>query len=405
MLKEIKGGVCAPKGFTASGIHVGIRAGNNKPDLALIKSDNICNAAAVYTGNKVKGAPLTVTREHLQDGKAMAVICNSGNANTCAPNGIEVARKTADLVASNLNIQMKDVLVASTGVIGEELSIKPFEEGIPNLINDLSLNGSSNAAHAIMTTDTKLKEIAVSFEIGGKECKIGGISKGSGMIHPNMATMLAFITTDVNISANMLSKALSEDVKDSFNQISVDGDMSTNDMVILMANGLAGNDEISEENDDFIILKKALGYVTGLLSKEMAADGEGAGKLIICNVREAGSVEMARKISKTVISSNLLKAAMFGEDANWGRVLCAIGYTEEDFTVDNIDVSMSSNFGNVMVCKGSATANYSEEDASKVLKSNEITIDINMHQGESKASAYGCDLTYKYVEINGDYRS
>lgn len=405
MIEKKSGGVCAPKGFTASGICAGIKAGTDKPDVALIKSDVICEAAAVYTTNKIKGAPLAVTKEHLKDGKAVALICNSGNANTCVPGGIDVAVDTADILAKELEVNSSDILVASTGVIGEPLSIEPFERGVPELVKELSYTGSAEAAHAIMTTDTVLKEFAVSFEIDGVKCNIGGIAKGSGMIHPNMATMLAFITTDVDISHDMLSKAIGEDVKDSFNQISVDGDTSTNDMVLIMANGLAKNPGITKEGEEFEIFKEALSKVTGNLSKAMAADGEGAEKLIICHVKGASSKELARRISKSVISSNLLKAAIFGEDANWGRVLCAVGYTEGDFDVDKIDVTMASEKGRVTVCKNSATASYDEADASKVLKAKEITIEINMNEGDFKAKAYGCDLTYKYVEINGDYRS
>lgn len=400
-----EGGVCAPKGFKASGVCAGIRNNTKKPDLALIKSDVICNASAIYTTNKVKGAPIKITQKHIRDGKAEAIICNSGNANTCTPNGLEIADKTTAILSDYIDIAKEDILIASTGVIGEPLKIEPFKKGIPKLVKELSYKGSHDAACAIMTTDTEAKEVAIRFEIDGKKVTIGGMAKGSGMINPNMATMLAFITTDINISSEMLQKALDEDVKDSFNQISVDGDTSTNDTVILMANGLASNKEINQTGNDFEIFKEALAVITKTLAKKMAADGEGAEKFICCKITGAPTKELARNISKSVISSNLLKAAIFGEDANWGRVLCAIGYTPGDFNAEDIDVTMLSELGKVKVCSQSKTSKYDEEDAAQVLKSKEIYINIDMHQGAESAEAYGCDLTYKYVEINGDYRS
>lgn len=404
-VKFADGGVCAPAGFKAAGTACGIKGTKEKKDLALIASDVMCSAAAVYTTNKVKGAPLKVTRDNIADGKAIAVICNSGNANTCAPNGEEIARQTCRITAENLGVKPEDIAVCSTGVIGQELHIEPFKEGIPQLTDKLSYEGSSEAAEAIMTTDTVPKEVAVEFSIGGKTCRIGGIAKGSGMINPNMATMLSFITTDVSISPEMLDKALKEDVKTSYNQICVDGDTSTNDMVVVLANGLAGNETILEDGDALENFKAALSKVTVYLAKKLARDGEGATKLIECSVKGAADDSQARAISKTVIASDLLKAAMFGADANWGRVLCAIGYTPGDFSTDEIDVEMSSAAGSVQVCQGSRHKEYSEEEASKILAEEEITISVDMHQGSGSAVAWGCDLTYDYVRINGDYRS
>lgn len=405
MMKYIEGSICAPAGFAAGGIYAGFRDNKEKKDLALIVSKVPASAAGVYTKNKVKGAPIAVTKEHLKDGKAQAIICNSGNANTCAPNGYEIADKTCEITADVLGIRKEDVTVCSTGVIGQELDIRPFETGLPVLAKSISEEGAQDAAAAIMTTDTVKKECAVAFEIGGRECRIGGISKGSGMINPNMATMLAFITSDVNISSDMLKKALENDVKDSFNQICVDKDTSTNDTVIVLANGMAGNDEIKTDGKDFDTFCEALSMVTKYLARKMAGDGEGASKLIECKVTGAPDIDVARKISKSVISSDLLKAAMFGADANWGRVLCAIGYTDAEFSVDNIDVKMESEKGTVTVCRASMHNEYSEEKASEILSEKEILISVNMNQGEAEATAWGCDLTYDYVKINGDYRS
>ena len=404
-MKYIDGGVCSAKGFRAGGMNCGIKVGSTKKDLAMIASDVMCSAAAVYTTNKVKGAPLAVTKEHLADGKAQAVICNSGNANTCAPNGMEIAEKTCEITGGALGLSAEDIIVCSTGVIGQELSIKPFESGVPQLAQSISYDGGREAAEAIMTTDTIPKSIAVEFELEGNTCYIGGIAKGSGMIDPNMATMLSFITTDAAISPEMLNKALKKDVKTSYNQICVDGDMSTNDTVAVMANGLAGNAEITGEGMDYDAFCEALSMVTTYLAKKLARDGEGATKLIECQVTGAPDQEMAAKISKTVISSNLLKAAIFGADANWGRVLCAIGYTDGEFSTENIDVEMASAKGKVLVCQGSRHKEYSEEEASKILAEEEIQIYVDMHQGEAEATAWGCDLTYDYVKINGDYRS
>lgn len=405
LIRTINGGVCAPSGFKASGAACGIKSGSDQKDIALIVSDAMCSAAAVYTTNKVKGAPLEVTKKNISDGKAQAIICNSGNANTCAPGGVKLAEKTCEITAKALGIDAGDVVVCSTGVIGQKLDIEPFEKGVPVLAGLLSYEGSDEAAEAIMTTDTVSKSIAVEFEVGGKKCCIGGIAKGSGMINPNMATMLSFITTDTSVSAEMLNKALKEAVVCSYNQICVDGDTSTNDMVAILANGMAGNEQIVSDSADYEVFRDALMEVASYLAKRLARDGEGATKLIECNVKGAPDKITAQAISKTVISSNLLKAAIFGEDANWGRVLCAIGYTNGDFGTDNIDVSMSSSRGSVAVCEGSRHKEYSEEKASEILSEENIIIDINMNQGNGCATAWGCDLTYDYVRINGDYRS
>ncbi len=404
-MKIINGGVCASSGFLANGIHSGIRKNKSKKDLALIYSEKKATCAAVYTTNKVKGAPLTVTKNNISDGYAQAVICNSGNANTCNANGIEIATEMCKLLANELKINASDVVVASTGVIGQPLDIEPIKNGIPALVKGLSENGSADAAEGIMTTDTRMKEIAVSFEIGGKECKIGGIAKGSGMIHPNMATMLVFITTDCNISAKMLNKALSTDIQSTFNMVSVDGDTSTNDMVTVLANGMAGNDEITEDGADFEIFMKALNTVTMNLCRKIAGDGEGATKLLECTVDGAADEQNARIIAKSVICSSLVKSAMFGSDANWGRVLCAIGYSGAEVDVNRVFVSFVSKKGEISVCENGAGVDFSEEKAKEILLEDEITIKITLGDGEGKATAWGCDLTYDYVKINGDYRT
>ncbi len=404
-IKLINGGVCAAQGFKAAGVHCGIRKNKTKKDLALIVSDTLCNAAAVYTTNLVKGAPLTVTKNHISNGKAQAVICNSGNANTCNANGIEIAEKMSDLVSDAVGINPNDVVVASTGVIGQHLDITPIANGIPVLVDNLSYEGSQDAAEAIMTTDTIDKQIAVEFTIGGKICRMGGIAKGSGMIHPNMATMLVFITTDVAISSDMLSAALSGDIANTFNMLSVDGDTSTNDMVTVLANGCAGNNEITTDGEDFNIFMKALNTVTVNLCRVIAGDGEGATKLLECKVSGANTLNNAKTVAKSVICSSLLKAAMFGADANWGRVLCAIGYSGANVDVTKIDVSFLSNKGEIVVCKSGAGVDFSEEKAKEILLEKEIVIDIKLNDGEFYATAWGCDLTYDYVKINGDYRT
>lgn len=401
----ITGGVCAAKGFKANGIHCGIRKNRTKRDLALIWSDTRAAAAAVYTTNLVKGAPLTVTRNHIADGYAQAILCNSGNANTCNANGIEVAQTMSRLAADELSIPAEDVIVASTGVIGQPLDIAPIQAGIPALVAGLSADSCAEAAEAIMTTDTKMKEIAVSFEIGGVTCHLGGIAKGSGMIHPNMATMLVFLTTDCAIAPEMLNKALSEDVKHTFNMVSVDGDTSTNDMVTILANGLAENKPITAEGEDFNIFMNALNTITVWLCRSIAADGEGATKLLECRVSGAKDTATAKTVAKSIICSSLVKAAMFGADANWGRILCAIGYSGADVDVTKVDVKFVSAGGELPVCQNGAGIDFSEDLAKVVLSESEIEIVVTLHEGTADATAWGCDLTYDYVKINGDYRT
>ena len=404
-MKMIDGGVTAAQGFTASGVHCGIRRNTSKNDLSLIVSEIPASAAAVYTTNLVKGAPLTVTKAHIADGKAQAVICNSGNANTCNADGIEIAEGMAALVSSALDIDSADVVVASTGVIGQPLSLEPIKDGMDELVAGLSVEGGHEAALGIMTTDTIPKEVAVEFTCGGKTCRIGGIAKGSGMIHPNMATMLVFITTDVAIASEMLQKALSGDIQNTFNMISIDGDTSTNDMVTVLANGMAGNDEITSEGEDFTAFMQALNTVTVALCRMIAGDGEGATKLLECQVSGAASLDIAKTVAKSVICSSLLKAAMFGADANWGRVLCAIGYSGASVDVNKIDVSFKSEKGEILVCKDGAGVAFSEEKAKEILLEKEIEILVALNDGEFSSTAWGCDLTYDYVKINGDYRT
>lgn len=404
-MEMISGGVCAAKGFKAAGIHCGIRKNREKRDLSLIVSEKRAAAAAVYTTNLVKGAPLLVTKEHLRDGFAQAVLCNSGNANTCNADGVEIAEKMSALAGAELGIPAQDIVVASTGVIGQKLDIAPIRDGIPTLAAALSVDGSIHAAEGIMTTDTKVKEVAVSFEIDGKICKIGGIAKGSGMIHPNMATMLVFLTTDCAISREMLQKALSGDIQNTFNMISIDGDTSTNDMVVLLANGMAGNAEITAEGAAFDAFMKALNTVTVYLCRRIAGDGEGATKLLECKVSGAADNRTAKTVAKSVICSSLTKAAMFGADANWGRVLCAIGYSGAAVDVNKIDVSFRSAKGEIAVCKNGAGIPFSEEQAKEILLEPEIEILVELNSGDCSSAAWGCDLTYDYVRINGDYRT
>ncbi len=403
-MKMIEGGVCAAKGFTANGIHCGIRKNRAKRDLALIYSQVKANAAAVYTTNLVKGAPLVVTKQHLEDGKAQAVICNSGNANTCNANGLEIAQQMGELLGQALHIPAEDVVVASTGVIGQPLDIVPIASGIPALVEGLGQH-SDYAVEGIMTTDVHKKEAAVSFTVGGVECHIGGIAKGSGMIHPNMATMLVFITTDCAISSAMLQKALSHDIANTFNMISIDGDTSTNDMVTVLANGMAGNAEITAEGEDFIAFMQALNTVSVYLCRCIAGDGEGASKLLECRVEGAKTEEDAKKTAKSVVCSSLTKAAMFGADANWGRVLCAIGYSGANVDVSKVEVAFHSSAGEITVCRNGSGVDFSEEKAKEILLQREIDILIDLHDGSGCAAAWGCDLTYDYVKINGDYRT
>ena len=406
-MEFITGGVCAAKGYKASGIHCGIRKNRTKKDIALIVSDVKCAVACTYTRNLVKGAPLTVTKSNISDGMAQAVICNSGNANTCNANGIEIAEGMCELVANEIGIGKTDVVVASTGVIGQPLSLDPIAGGMKELAAGLAYGEAASvaAAEAIMTTDTVKKEVAVKFEVGGVECKIGGIAKGSGMIHPDMATMLVFITSDCAVSSEMLKRALSADIKDSFNMVSVDGDTSTNDMVCLMANGLAGNACIDSEGEEFDAFRRALAMVTRTLCRMIASDGEGATKMLDCRVSGAPDEKTAKIIAKSIICSSLVKAAMFGSDANWGRVLCAIGYSGAEIDISRVDVDFMSDKGTIAVCRDGAGVEFSEEKAKEILLEKDIFILCELNQGEGKAEAWGCDLTYDYVKINGDYRT
>lgn len=416
----IDGGVCASKGFRANGIQCGLAhkplndtdenstntmPAKKKNDLALIVADKECTASAVYTTNKVKGAPILVTKEHIKNGKAKAIIVNSVNANTCNADGVQKAEKMCSLVADEMGLNVDDVIVASTGVIGQILPIEPIANGMKELVSGLTYDGNSRAVEAIMTTDTQVKEVAVQFELGGKTCTMGGMLKGSGMIHPNMATTLTFITTDVDISAELLQKALSDVVKITLNRVSVDGDTSTNDMVCVLANGTAENIPVTKENQDFEKFVNALYAVMMNLARKMARDGEGATKLIECVCHGADDDKTAEIVAKSVITSSLFKAAMFGEDANWGRILCAVGYADADFDINKVDVSISSDKGSIDVCKNGAGVEFSEELAKEILKEEEIIINISIGNGAGKAVAWGCDLTYDYVRINGDYRS
>ncbi len=414
--KIIDGGVCAPKGFKANGVYCGIKKSASaeqnpnvphKNDLGMIVSDEICTCAAVYTTNKVKGAPILVTKSNLEktNSHAKAVIVNSKNANTCNADGVEKASKMCELAAEALGIDDCQVVVASTGVIGQILPIEPIEKGIKPLVEGLSYTGNEEAATAIMTTDTIKKEYAVEFSVNGKTCRVGGMAKGSGMIHPNMATTLNFITSDVNISAKMLQAALDDIVKVTYNCLSIDGDTSTNDMVSVMANGLAGNDEIISEGEEFSSFKTALYEVMMNLTKMLAKDGEGASKLIECECKGCADKDTAITVAKSVVGSTLFKCAVFGEDANWGRILCAVGYAPAEFDINKVDVDIKSEFGEIAVCRNGAGVDFSEEKAAEVLKSDEIYVIIDLNAGESSAKAWGCDLTYDYVKINGDYRT
>ena len=403
-IEFIEGGVTASRGFQAAGIHCGIRKNKTKRDLAMIYSETICDTASVYTQNKVKGSPILVTKEHSKDGHAQAVIVNSGNANTCNADGVEKANRMCKAAADALHIREEDMIVASTGVIGQPLPIEPILEHMDELVQSLSENGSTQANEAILTTDTMVKEVAVQFMLDGKECHIGGISKGSGMIHPNMATMLGFLTSDVDIDYTILQKALGACVTDTFNMVSVDGDTSTNDMVTILANGAAGNHRITEENDDFKTFQDALMLVCQKLCRMIAKDGEGASKLLECRVVGIDT-PTARKIAKSIVTSSLTKCAFYGADANWGRILCAIGYCEGDFDISKTEVVLESKKGSILVCENGAGVAFSEEKAKEILLEDEIIIHVNMHVGEGSATAYGCDLTHEYVTINGDYRT
>ena len=405
MMNHIPGGVCAPKGFKAGGIHCGIRKNRTKRDLSMILSDVPAAAAAVYTSNLVKGAPIYVTRRNLRGGTAQLVICNSGNANTCNADGEKVAWQMCELAGKAAGIAPDQVIVASTGVIGQPLSIDPIADGMDALYASLSDHGSAEAAEGMMTTDTRMKEVAVSFMVDGVECRMGGIAKGSGMIHPNLATMLVFLTTDCAISSDMLQKALSEQVKDTFNMMSVDGDTSTNDTVAIMANGMAGNRMIDGEGDAFDVFSDALRALTSTLCQMIARDGEGATRLLTCVVTGGKTKLDAQKAAKSVICSSLFKAAMFGADANWGRVLCALGYSGAELDVSKVDVAFRSRKGEIAVCSMGSSVAFSEETAKDILTEDEIDILITLRDGDASATAWGCDLTYDYVKINGDYRT
>lgn len=405
-MRDIEGGICAPQGFKAEGVHCGIRKNKQKRDLALIVSDVRCTAAAVYTTNKVKGAPIAVTRSNIADGYAQAVICNSGNANTCNADGELKAQRMCELAAQYTGVDAKDVIVASTGVIGQVLPIEPIEKGMPSLSEGLSYYGSGNAAEAIMTTDTVKKEFAAGFMTGGKHCRIGAIAKGSGMIHPNMATLLCFLTTDVAISADALHSALYDVIQDTLNMVSIDGDTSTNDMVSILANGEARNAVIDNtESDDYRAFKNALTYVMTKVSRAIAKDGEGATRLMECKVSGAKDKATAKTIAKSVVCSSLLKAAIFAADANWGRILCAIGYADAEFDITKIDVDLASSKGDIAVCRGGNGVEFSEEKAKEILLEDEVQILVRCNDGAAEAVAWGCDLTYDYVKINADYRT
>ena len=408
MVSWIDGGVCAAQGFRAAGLHVGVKTHNvNKKDVALIVSDADCAAAAVFTTNVVKAAPIHVTKAHLADGRARAVVANSGNANACAPLGEENAERMCAAAAKAIGCGAEDVLVCSTGVIGQTLRVNVIEEGMEELASLLEQSGAGSdaAAHAIMTTDTVKKEAAVETTVGGKTVRIGGIAKGSGMIHPNMGTMLCFITTDCAISPEMIRKALVDTAHVSFNRISVDGDTSTNDTCLVLANGLAGNETITGEGEDYAAFLEALKALCVRLARMMAKDGEGARHLITCTVSGAKDEESAQTIAKSVISSTLTKAAIFGCDANWGRVLCAMGYSGEEFDPDKVDVAFASAAGEIPVCRQGRGLDFDEDLAKRILTEDEVEIRVRMGEGDAACTCWGCDITYDYIKINGDYRT
>lgn len=411
-MKTISGGVTAPKGFRAAGVYCGVKASHagvpgtqGKPDLAMIVSDCECTAAATYTLNRVKAAPLYVTMGHLEDGVCRGIVANSGNANACAPLSHENAEKMCELAAAATGLKPQDFAVASTGVIGQTLNIAAIQRGMPQVAGELSYEGSDAAAHAIMTTDTVKKEIAITVTIGGKPVTVGAIAKGSGMIHPNMGTMLCFITTDCAITSEMLSDALHDIVPRTFNRVTVDGDTSTNDMCVVLANGMAENTQIEWKDDDYTLFYKALYQVCETMARSIAGDGEGASRLITCTVTGARSEETAERLAKAVVGSSLVKAAMFGADANWGRVLCAMGYSKAPFRPEYVDVSFSSDQGEILVCQHGTGVDFDEDLAKKILSQDEVVIAVNLHEGDDQATCWGCDLTYEYVKINGDYRS
>lgn len=406
-MKKISGGVCAAKGFTASGIHVGVKDGSdpNKNDLALIFSETECAAAATFTNNRVKAAPVYTTMSHLENGILHGIVVNSGNANACAPNGEAHAEAMCAAVAAVTGRASEDFAVASTGVIGIEMNIKSVQQGASALAAALSRNGSDAAAEAIMTTDTVKKQIAVEITIDGKTVRLGGICKGAGMICPNMGTMLCFLTSDCAITSDMLAAALHEVVPRTFNRVTVDGDTSTNDACMVLCNGLAGNTLIDWKDENYEIFKDALMYVCTYLARSIAADGEGASHLLTCTVSGSRSEEAAERLAKTVVGSNLVKAAMFGADANWGRVLCAMGYSRAPFRPDRVDAFFYSAAGKIQVCKDGSAVAFDEDEAKKILSEHEVSIIINVNEGDCTATCWGCDLTYDYVRINGDYRT
>ena len=406
--KYIEGGVCAAKGFRANGLYSGIKANpSEKYDLCLVVSDVLCNAAGVFTQNKVQAAPVTVSKSHLKStgGKAKAFILNSKNANACNPDGIEKSEKMCSLAAERLCIPSEQVLIAQTGVIGQTMPIEPIENNIDSLVYGLSENGNEKAAIAIMTTDTVKKEVAVEFTLGGKVCHLGGMGKGSGMICPNMATTVNVITTDCAITSEMLQKALSDVVKVTYNCLYVDGDQSTNDTCAVMANGLAENALIDSENEDYAVFKQALYIVMSNITKLLAKDGEGAPKLLECNVTGAKTEKDALAVAKSVISSDLLKCAMFASDANVGRIACAIGYADADFDPTGFSVVLESSKGSIKFFEKGAIMPFSEDEAAEMLSDDEIKINVALSDGDAKATAWGCDLTYEYIKINADYRT
>jgi glutamate N-acetyltransferase/amino-acid N-acetyltransferase len=405
-MKIISGGITAPKGFLASGVFCGLKKNKNKKDMALIYSESECNVAAVYTTNKVKGEPIRVTMEHLQNKKAQAIIINSGNANTCTGQlGFDNAKEMTRLTAESLKINQEDVVVASTGVIGVQLDMEAVKSGIPNVCSKMTKDGFIAAREAIMTTDTIKKDMAIEIEIDGKKVVIAGMAKGSGMIHPNMATMLSFITTDVDIDADLLDAAIKESTEFTYNMISVDGDTSTNDMAIVFANGKAENKKITEKDSNYKLFLDALNFLNTELAKLMAKDGEGATKLIETRVYNSKTLDDAKKVAKAIVASSLVKTAMFGADANWGRILCAAGYSGVEINPSTIDVSFESSKGYIKVCENGAGIEFSEEKAKEILSESEITIHVDIKDGEFSTVSWGCDLSYEYVRINGDYRS
>ncbi len=406
-MKQLPGGVCAAKGFRAAATHAGVKAGSSpdKNDLALIFSEAECNAAGMFTTNRVKAAPVYVTMAHLESGVLRGVVVNSGNANACCHLSHEHAEEVCAAAAKVLGVSPDDIAVGSTGVIGQELNAQAIIDALPGLAQNLTKDGSDAAAHAIMTTDTKKKEIAVSFEVGGKTVKLGGIAKGSGMIHPAMGTMLCYLTTDCAISTEMLGDALHQVVPRTFNRVTVDGDTSTNDTCLLMANGLAGNPLIEWKDEGYDAFVEALTEVCTYLAKHMAADGEGASRLITCTVSSSRSEDAAERLSKSIVSSSLVKAAVFGADANWGRVVCAMGYSRAPFRPECVEVRFASAAGEIQVCYEGMQVLFDEDKAKAILSQPEVEILVNVHEGSASATCWGCDLTYEYVHINGDYRT